>query len=97
MTNLYATTSIDGGGTKGGLGWYPTTTSEILQFFGALMLMALKKVPNTCLHWSKSRDLFRTTFVVDSMSRERFESLIRCIHLVDNRELQIEDEAGNHN
>ena len=97
MTNLYATTSVEGGGTKGGLGWYPTTTSEILRFFGVLTLMALKKIPHTRLHWSKSHDLFRTPSVVDSMSRVRFESLIRCIHLVDNRELQIEHEAGNQN
>lgn len=87
MTNLYATAPDTNGGLRRGHSWYPLTQCELLCFFGVLILMALKKVPNTRLHWSKSHDLFRIPVVANAMSRLCLESIIRCIHLVDNKEL----------
>jgi hypothetical protein len=60
----------------------------LLSFFGVLMLMALKKVPFVRLHWSrKYSDLFRTPVICNAMSRNRFEDILKCIHLVDNKEV----------
>jgi hypothetical protein len=36
----------------------------------------LKKVPNTCLHWSKTNNLFRMLVVIGAMSHSRIESII---------------------
>ena len=92
MTNLYAASSNAEGGTKGGQKWRPLVISELLTFFGVLMLMSLKRVPHQRLHWSKGLDLFRTPAISDAMSRIRFESIIRCIHLVDNKDVVIDKD-----
>jgi hypothetical protein len=82
ITNLYATNHQENGGTKGGVSWFSITQSELLCFFGILMLMTLKKLPNTRLHWARAGDLFRTDSIANIMSRGRFESIIRCILLL---------------
>jgi hypothetical protein len=49
---------------------------SFLHFFGVLMHISLKKVPNTCLHWSKTNNLFRMLVVIGAMSHSRIESII---------------------
>jgi hypothetical protein len=88
MTNLYATMPGGEGGTKGSQSWTRLSQSKQLTFFGILMFMALKEVPSIRVHWSKGSDLLRTySAIVNTMSRIRFESIIRCIHLIDNKDL----------
>jgi hypothetical protein len=88
MTNLYAASRYDDGSIRGSHRWYRLTISKLLSFFGVLMLMALKKVPFVRLHWSrKYSDLFRTPVIRNAMSRNRFEDILKCIHLVDNKEV----------
>jgi hypothetical protein len=88
MTNLYATSKHDDGSTRGSHKWYRLTISELLSFFGVMMLMALKKLPLVHLHWSrKYSDLFRIPVIRNAMSCNQFEDILKYIHLVDNKEV----------
>ena len=53
-----------------------------------MIFMALKKVPSICLYLGrKYSDLFRIPIICNTMSRNRFEDILKCIHLVDNKEV----------
>jgi hypothetical protein len=98
MTNLNAASKYDDGSTCGSHIWYRLTILELLSFFGVLMLMALKKVPSIHLHWSrKYSDFFHTLVIRNAMSRNRFEDILRCIHLVDNKEVCTDKSNPRYN
>ena len=58
------------------------------------MVMALKKVPQTRLHWSKNNEVWRTPAIAKCMSRNRFESIAKCVHLVDNETI-VQDKSDS--
>ena len=47
----------------------------------------IKKLPNTRLHWSRSYAFFRSQEIMKVMSRNRFDAILRCLHLVDNNDV----------
>lgn len=97
MFNLYAATTVEGGGTKGGKHWVPLSIGELLSWSGVLILMGVKKLPNTRLHWSKSSDFFRSPSIVGAMSTNRFEAILQCVHLVDNANVVVDKDDPTYN
>ena len=52
-------------------------------FLAILILSGYNKVPNRRLHWSESPDK-QNKLVIDSMRRDTFEQIMRCLHFNDN-------------
>jgi hypothetical protein len=69
--------------TNGRNDWMPIDKQELLCWFGVLVLMGLKDLPNIRLYWSES-DFYGCPLIKSCISRQRFEAITRCIHLVDN-------------
>jgi hypothetical protein len=69
--------------TNGRHDWTPLTKEELLCWFGVLTLMGLKNLPNIRLYWS-GNDFYGCPLIKSCMTRQRFEAITRCIHLVDN-------------
>lgn len=63
--------------------WKPTSKKEIKQFFGLILYMGLVKLPQINLYWSRDR-VFGQSFAPSVMSRNRFELLLRMLHLTNN-------------
>jgi hypothetical protein len=80
--------------TNGRSDWTPIYSEELLCWFGVLILMGLKDLPNIRLYWSGS-DFYGCPLIKSCMSRQRFEAITRCIYLVDNDSLQPADHP-NH-
>jgi hypothetical protein len=57
----------------------PIDKQELLYWFGVLVLMG----PNIHLYWSGS-DFYGCPLIKSCMSRQQFEAITRCIHLVHN-------------
>jgi hypothetical protein len=72
--------------TNGWQEWTPLTKEELLCWFGILTFMGLKDLPNIRLYWS-GNDFYRCPLIKLCMTRQRFEAITRCIHLVDNSSL----------
>lgn len=87
MTNLYATTLTDNGATKGRKHWRLVSMPKLLAWYGVCILMGCNRVPNTRLHWSRYNEYFWSQYIMNVMSRNRFEAIFRCLHLVDNDEV----------
>jgi hypothetical protein len=97
MTNLYAMAVQDDYSTRGGHRWYRLTIAELLLFFGILMLMVLKKLLSVHLHWSrKHTDLFQSPVIRSAMSWNRFEDVLKYIHLVDNKKVCVDKSDPNY-
>lgn len=56
--------------------------------------MGLKDVPNLRLYWS-SKQFYGCPVIQSCMTRSRFEAIIRCVHLVDNKTLPSPGEEGH--
>ena len=63
--------------------WTPICVDEMRVFLGGCIMMGLKKLSSYCLHWSKKL-LWRTLKITRTMTRKRYETIIKCWHLVDN-------------
>ncbi|XP_021952069.1 piggyBac transposable element-derived protein 4-like [Folsomia candida] len=63
--------------------WSPVNGEEIWQFFSLVMMMGLVIKPEIKDYWSTD-SMFCTPFFGQVMSRNRFESILRGFHLVDN-------------
>ena len=57
--------------------WKPTTDQEMLTFFGIIIQMGLVQMPKLSHYWSSSQ-LYGSEIIRNSMSRERFELLLKC-------------------
>jgi hypothetical protein len=80
--------------TNGRTDWVPLTTKELLCWFGVLTLMGLKDVPYIRLYWS-ANNFYGCPLIQSCMTRQRFEAIIRCIHLVDNSTLPEPRQVGH--
>nr|CAI5845622.1 unnamed protein product [Callosobruchus analis] len=85
QTNIYAEQTIVKGITEESLGpssrlnkWYPTDRNEVYRFLGILMWMGLDQKPSLSDYWRKS-DLYWSN-AAKSMSRNRFEIIVRMLH-----------------
>lgn len=69
--------------TNGRRNWTPLDMEELLAWFGILILMGIKEFPHIRCYWS-SPEFYNCPLISEVMSRQRFEAIIRCIHLVNN-------------
>ena len=63
--------------------WKPTTNQEMLKFLGIIIQMGLVQMPKLSHYWSSSR-LYGSEIIQNSMSRERFELLLKFWHFSNN-------------
>ena len=63
--------------------WKPPTNEEMLKFFGIIIEMELVQMPKLKYYWSSSQ-LYRLEIIRNSMSRERFELLLKFWHFTNN-------------
>ena len=66
--------------------------SEIYVLFGALLLSAHCRLPNKRKYWSSEDNVPK--ILQNSIRRDRFENILRSIHLVDNTLIAGEDRAA---
>lgn len=88
QTNLYATQCKEAMGDRIGphsllTDMKPVTYEELRRFFGLLFLMGIVDKPDIKSYWS-TNPLLDTPIFRNSMSRNRFESILMVFHLVDN-------------
>ncbi|KAK4328232.1 hypothetical protein Pmani_001351 [Petrolisthes manimaculis] len=60
------------------------TVNELYQVLGIFLLSGYNKVPNRRLFWSRQADTRNNSVVQCGMSINRFEDIIRSLHVVDN-------------
>ncbi|KAG8224445.1 hypothetical protein J437_LFUL001398 [Ladona fulva] len=61
----------------------PSKVEDIYAFLGVLLLSGYHQLPNRRLYWSKSEDC-SVEIVSNSIRRNRFEEILRYLHLADN-------------
>lgn len=87
QTNLYATQVVssqeDVAPHSRLHGWTPTDAIEMKQFLGLIGWMGLVKLPNLRDYWSKNK-LYDLQIPRNTMSRNRFELLLKMWHFADN-------------
>ena len=86
QTNLYAEQQGPGRSqhTNGGPHWVPTCALEMRAFIGVTILMGIKLMPTIRDYWKKN-EFLHCSMIPRVFIRNRFESLLHCLHLVDNR------------
>ena len=72
--------------TNGHHDWEDIKEEELLCWFGILIFMGLKPLPTRRMYWD-TRPFYGCPLISSAMSRQRFEAIVRCIHLVDNSKL----------
>jgi hypothetical protein len=63
--------------------WKPITDEEMLKFFGIIIEMGLVQMPKLSPCWSSSQ-LYGSEIIRNAMSREKFELLLKFLHLSNN-------------
>ena len=83
-TNRYASQCLKGITRKrsGMADWKPVDGAEMKKFFGLLFMMGLNQTPSIKHFWSTHR--LWASFYGKVMSRNRFEDILRYLHVVDN-------------
>lgn len=66
------------------------TRSELLVVFGGLLLSGYGKYPNKRLYWSNENDVPK--ILSESIRLNRFESILRHLHLNDNNQIDNENK-----
>jgi hypothetical protein len=82
-TNRYATEDLGGGKTYGGVDWEPLTVPGLKAFIAVLLYMGMKRQPNRKSYWQKEGSVFHCPIISNIMTRERFQSLTRCLHIMN--------------
>lgn len=72
--------------------WIPTNVSEMKKFIGLLLYMGLVRMPKIQCYWSRNT-VFYNKVCSATMSRNRFELLLRMWHFADNSIAQKGDRA----
>jgi len=67
------------------LQWKSTTNEEMLKFLGVIIEMELVQMPEIDYYGSKSK-LFGSEVIQNTMSRDRFELLLKFYHFSNNQE-----------
>lgn len=63
--------------------WTDTNRVEIEKFLGVLIIMGINKLPKMRLYWSNN-EMYSNDLIKKTMTRNRFELLLRCLHFSDN-------------
>lgn len=66
---------------------------ELYVVFGALLLSGYAKYPNKRMYWSPDNDVPK--ILADSMRLNRFEQIIRNLHVNDNSKIDKDDRLYN--
>lgn len=87
-TNRYASEVLhrDSTETRGGKSWAPLQYEEFRAFLSITIYMGLKKLPHVRCYWMKDVPLFFCPVISQIISRERFESITRCLHVAYQEE-----------
>lgn len=96
QTNIFAQQSIDKGGIKDKSRlrlWTPTDKEEIKRFLGVIIWMGIVKLPKIVDYWSND-EMLGQSFAKKTMSRNRFEVLLRMLHFSNNEEVPKNDRLG---
>ncbi|CAH2209962.1 jg3638, partial [Pararge aegeria aegeria] len=64
--------------------WTDVTKAEIMKFIGLYMLMGIVQFPTLESHWKLDAIYYHPIFHNVNMSYNRFSSILRCWHFVDN-------------
>jgi hypothetical protein len=62
--------------------WVPTTISELYRLFGVFLHMGMKRQPSMRSYWSND-PRYSDAFVKRCFTRDRFELLKKCLHVVN--------------
>jgi hypothetical protein len=74
--------------TNGRKDWVPITVEELEAWIGILFIMGVKKEPQRRNYWQNADEVLRDPIIPRVMSLRRWEAINRCIHLVDNCQVQ---------
>ncbi|XP_066451236.1 protein lin-9 homolog isoform X3 [Eleutherodactylus coqui] len=74
-------------------GWTPVNTMEMEKFWGLLLNMGLLKKPSIGDYWS-SDTLYHILLFHMTMSRMRFEAILRFLHYNDDKQCPSQDDPG---
>ena len=66
--------------------WKDTNAKEVKKFFGIIIIMGCVQLPQLRLYWSKD-PIYRNELIVRSMTRNRFDLLLKCLHLCNNENI----------
>ncbi|CAF1440967.1 unnamed protein product [Adineta ricciae] len=75
------------------LQWKSTTNEEMLQFLGVVIQMGLVQIPKVDYYWSKSK-LYGSAVIQNTMSRDRFELLLKFYHFSNNEKKHADQGEG---
>jgi hypothetical protein len=70
------------GWTKGGPNWWSLEVDELLAFLGITIFMGIKVLPSHRDYWKRSEPFLYCPIISQVMSRGRFESIGRYLHVV---------------
>ncbi|CAF1656880.1 unnamed protein product, partial [Adineta ricciae] len=73
------------------LQWKPTTHEEMLKFLGIIIEMGLVRMSRVNYYWSKSK-LYGSEVIQNTMSRDKFELLLKFYHFSKNEEQREDDD-----
>ena len=70
--------------TKGGRSWKDVNRVEIRGWLGICILMGCKRLPCVRQYWFRSEPFLYCSLISSIMTLDRWEDIMRCLHLVDN-------------
>jgi hypothetical protein len=73
----------DGGKPKGGHAWYDVEEGELRAFMAVRLWMGMRKQPNIKKFWAGDDDLFHCPKISGLFIQKRFETLNKCLHLIN--------------
>ena len=82
-TNRYAQQTIDSNPDQQ-VSWHPPNVPEMMAFVALLIDMGINKSSQYRMYWSTS-DILHIPFYPSIMSRNRFSSILRFIHVSNNQ------------
>lgn len=75
--------------------WVPTEAKEIKKFFGLLIWMGLVQMPTLEDYWSQNIR-YKTNVAQKTMSRNRFQSILRFLHFSDDEKAPNNDKIKTY-
>lgn len=67
--------------------WIDTSRDEMTRFIGLLIWMGLVSMPKIASYW-QSMSLYKNSIASATMTRNRFQLLLKMLHFADNEAVQ---------
>lgn len=91
QTNKYAIQiGTDNKTKKHQSSWIPVSIGEMKAFLGILLIMGVVQIPDIRLYWSEN-SMYGNGRIKRIMKRDRFLSILKHLHFVDNETCRVED------